>query len=280
MFKLDAPDPRQRTAARTSMSGCPRSICRSSCPTTEMRAPAPRPPQPPAPPPPLHRPQRRPARVPAAVALSDDDGAADTAVLSQAEPVLTETMAECISNRAIHRIALRVLSGAARAATQRARLKNKVEKLSSGGRKKSGVSAQAFLQGESWSGRGSQSTLSAAFDVAGPTPGEPSHPAHDHISLDSVFGDEVARRANVQSPEAPAPSGPAPDGSTASAGGSKTGGFSFDEFFAGGKPGAAGGTAEGGDAAAPKNSGRGAVRPAGRTGPRRMRWRRISSSSG
>src|SRR5256885_13065169 len=45
------------------------------------------------PPPPV---AAAPARdvAPAAVRLSDDDGAADTATLSRAEPVLTETMAE------------------------------------------------------------------------------------------------------------------------------------------------------------------------------------------
>jgi len=170
-------------------------------------------------------------------------------------------MAELYLKQGHPQDALRVYQALLAQRPNDARLQTKVEKLSSGGRRKSGVSAQAFLKGI-WSGRGSQSTLSAAFDVAGPTPGEPSHPAHDHISLDSVFGDEVGRRANAQSPEAPAPSAPAPDGSTASAGGSKTGGFSFDEFFAG-KPGAAGGTAEGGDAASPKTLG--GSRSSGRT---------------
>ena len=171
-------------------------------------------------------------------------------------------MAELYLKQGHTQDALRVYQALLAQRPHDASLKSKVEKLSSGGRKKSGVSAQAFLKGI-WSGRGSQSTLSAAFDVAGPTLGEPSHPAHDHISLDSVFGDEVGRRANAQSREAPPPSAPAPDGSTASASGSKTGGFSFDEFFAGGKPGAAGGTAEGGDAASPKTLG--GSRSSGRT---------------
>ncbi len=107
--------------------------------------------------------------------------------------------------------------------------------LSSGGKKRSGVSAQAFLKGI-WSGRGStpppsappdpeeQTTLASAFDAAGPPPGEPSRPAQDHISLDSVFGDEAARRAS-----------PAAEAASLASDGSKTGGFSFDEFFAGGK---------------------------------------------
>jgi tetratricopeptide (TPR) repeat protein len=268
MFKLDAPDRAAGQGEPDLDEALPQVDLPLIMPDDEMRAPAPRPPQPPAPPPPPPpRPPAPPppaptARVPAAVALSDDDGAADTAALSQAEPVLTETMAELYLKQGHPQDALRVYQALLAQRPNDARLKSKVEKLSSGGRKKSGVSAQAFLKGI-WSGRGSQSTLSAAFDVAGPPPGEPSHPAHDHISLDSVFGDEAGRRANAQSPEAPAPSAPAPDGSTASAGGSKTGGFSFDEFFAGGKPGAAGGTAEGGDAASPRTLG--GSRSSGRT---------------
>jgi len=66
-------------------------------PDDEMRPKA----KPPAPPPPA-------ARVPAAVALSDDDGAADTATLSQAEPVLTETMAELYLKQGHQQDALRV----------------------------------------------------------------------------------------------------------------------------------------------------------------------------
>lgn len=189
--------------------------------------------------------------MPAAVALSDDDGAADTATLSQAEPVLTETMAELYLKQGHQQDALRVYQALLAQKPNDAKLKRKVEELSPGGRKGSGVSAQAFLKGI-WSGRGSkkepeqQSTLAAAFDVAdagsaGPPPGEPSHPAQDHISLDSVFGEEAARRSSTAQAEPP-PEGAAPGGGApaqdAGAGGSKTGGFSFDEFFAGGKAGA------------------------------------------
>jgi hypothetical protein len=196
--------------------------------------------------------------------MSDDDGAADTAALSRAEPVLTETMAELYLKQGHPQDALRVYQALLAQRPNDARLKRKVEQLSSGGRKKSGVSAQAFLKGI-WSGRGSQSTLAAAFDVAGPTPtpGEPSHPAEDHISLDSVFGEEVARRTNSQ-PTDSAQATPSAEASAAPAGGSKTGGFSFDEFFAGGKAGAAGGAPEGGaDAASAKVPG--GTRSSGRT---------------
>lgn len=235
-------------------------------PSPRQAAPPPIPAPPPAltPPPP---PQVKP-RVPAAVALSDDDGAADTATLSQAEPVLTETMAELYLKQGHQQDALRVYQALLAQKPNDAKLKRKVEQLSPGGRKGSGVSAQAFLKGI-WSGRGSkkepeqQSTLAAAFDVAdagpaGPPPGEPSHPAQDHISLDSVFGEEAARRSTAQAeppPEAAAPSRPAAEG--AGAGGSKTGGFSFDEFFAGGKAGAGGpgGAAPASDSASAKTPG-------------------------
>lgn len=217
--------------------------------------------------------------VPAAVALSDDDGAADTAALSQAEPVVTETMAELYLKQGHQQDALRVYQALLAQRPNDARLKSKVEQLSGGGRKGSGVSAQAFLKGI-LSGRRAppapppepppppptpqaeaatpreQSTLAAAFDAAGPPPGEPSHPAQDSISLDSVFGDDAARRSSAAAPAAPAPEGTPGDAKAGA-------GFSFDEFFAGQKPGAgpapdqAGGAAAGESARTPgRSSGR------------------------
>ncbi|MFN2570639.1 MAG: hypothetical protein ABR537_03350, partial [Gemmatimonadales bacterium] len=147
-----------------------------------------------------------------------------------------------------------------------AKLRNKVEQLSPGGRKGSGVSAQAFLKGI-WAGRATsqpemaspppeQSTLAAAFDSAGPPPpGEPSHPAQDHISLDSVFGDEAVRRTSASQGAAPENAGGAESG--------QTGGFSFDEFFAGGKGAGAPGAAPAGAAESAKTPGGG--RTSGRT---------------
>jgi tetratricopeptide (TPR) repeat protein len=233
-------------------------------PTPPVPPPAPSPPAPPAPP----APPPRAGRVPAAVALSDDDGAADTAALSQAEPVLTETMAELYLKQGHQQDALRVYQALLAQRPHDAKLKSKVEQLSPGGKKGAGVSAQAFLKGI-WSGRKAaappppppepaapmeQSTLASAFDAAGPPPGEPSHPAHDHISLDTVFGEEGARRPTHDAPAAPGgAAAPAP------ADGSKTGGFSFDEFFAGGKAGAAAGA----DAASAKTPG--ASRSSGRS---------------
>jgi tetratricopeptide (TPR) repeat protein len=205
-------------------------------------------------------PKPRPS-LPAAVALSDDDGAADTATLSQADPVLTETMAELYLKQGHQQDALRVYQALLAQKPSDGRLRAKVAQLTAGGRKGSGVSAQTFLK-NILSGRKTapppeepprpqvESTLSAAFDVAGPVPGEPSHPAQDSISLDSVFGDEVARRASAAQ-ETPA----AEPGAS---------GFSFDEFFAGAKPDAAGGAAPAGGAGAAEGA-RTPGRSSGRT---------------
>src|SRR3989475_7604957 len=186
MFKLDAPE---RAAGPGGLPDLDESMPQVDLPLImpdeefrpAARAAPPPPPQPPPPPPPA-------ARIPAAVALADDDGAADTATLSKAEPVVTETMAELYLKQGHTQDALRVYQALLAQRPNDARLKSKVEQLASGGKKRSGVSAQAFLKGI-WSGRGSQSTLSAAFDVAGPTLGAPSHPAHGPLSLDSVLGD-------------------------------------------------------------------------------------------
>lgn len=256
MFRLDAPAPASREHDEAvSKVDLPLIMPEEPAPAGGAGAGArakqtPAPPKPPAPPPPPPPPSTA-SRVPAAVALSDDDGAADTATLSRAEPVLTETMAELYLKQGHEQDALRVYRALLAQRPNDARLRSKVEQLSPGGKKRSGVSARGFLK-NILSGRGgaaapvaSQSTLAAAFDVAGPggTLGEPSHPAQDTISLDSVFGEEAARRAPVAGT-----SGTGGTGGTGRTGGtdagqpaapaadaSKTGGFSFDEFFAGGK---------------------------------------------
>jgi len=149
----------------------------------------------------------------------------------------------------------------------------RVEQLSGGGttrRGGSGVSAQTFLRGI-WAGRAAvpppmptpepvsapameQSTLEAAFDSveSGSTPGEPSRPAQDHISLDSVFGDDSARRQTAP-PDLSPSAGPDANPSPAT-----TGGFSFDDFFQGGAAGAAAagsGGGEGGGGGSPSEPG-------------------------
>jgi hypothetical protein len=108
-----------------------------------------------------------------------------------------------------------------------------------------------------------QSTLEAAFDAAGAgaPPGEPSHPAKDHISLDSVFGDDSARRSE----SAP----PAESGRAAAGGGSSsTGGFSFDDFFGAGARGAAPPQSAAGETAPAEPSG---ARTPGRSSGRAQR---------
>jgi hypothetical protein len=251
MFKLDTPS---ETDSRGAAPELDDSLPQVDLPLI-MPDDLPPPPPPPRPSPPP------PPRVPAAVALSDDDGAADTATLSQAEPVLTETMAELYLKQGHPQDALRVYQALLAQRPNDARLKSKVEQLLGGGRKGSGVSAQAYLK-SIWSGRGAssppaaaveQSTLAAAFDAAGPPPGEPSHPARDHISLDSVFGDDAARPASV-----PAPSTPAEGGNTPGGGG----GFSFDEFFAGNKaPATPSAPADAGNPRTPGRTTGGAGRP-------------------
>ena len=279
MFKLDAPEP---TAAQGAGPDLDEALPQVDLPLI-MPDDEPRATRPPVPPTPLAPPAPPPPptpRVPAAVALSDDDGAADTATLSQAEPVVTETMAELYLKQGHQQDALRVYQALLAQRPHDAKLQRKVEQLSSGGKKGSGVSAQAFLKGI-WAGkRGDaravsepepQSTLAAAFDVAGPSMGEPSRPAQDHISLDSVFGEEAPRQsARAESPAAAPPASTPMATPNAGGDGSKTGGFSFDEFFAGkagagaaGGVGGAGESATGPEAASPRTPG--ASRSSGRS---------------
>ena len=294
MFKLDTPEPTDVPTPLPELTDdampqvdlpliMPDDMAAAEAPAPAPRRPPP-PPQPPAPPPPPPA-----AAVPAAVALSDDDGAADTATLSQAEPVLTETMAELYLKQGHQQDALRVYQALLAQRPTDAKLRRRVEELTGGGARRggSGVSAQAFLKGI-WSGRGAtpvppapapapepapraparapkpdlepaalQSTLEAAFDGADSVPnapGEPSHPAQDHISLDSVFGDDSARRstsapAHGDGATARPPAGGAGGGASAAGGGGGGGAapFSFDDFFGG----AGGGAGSGGAAAAP-----------------------------
>src|SRR5581483_7258305 len=77
---------------------------------------------------------RAPARPepPAAVRLSDDDGAADTAALSRAEPVLTETMAELYLRQGHREDALRVYRALLGGRPGDARLRAVIEALEAG----------------------------------------------------------------------------------------------------------------------------------------------------
>ena len=227
------------------------------------------PPVPPSPPPSS---PRGSAATPAAVPApppppighhDDDDGAADQAALSQAEPVLTETMAELYLRQGHREDALRVYAALAAQRPYDTRLRDKVAELSAPPPPPrprpaaGGQSAGAFLRGILGARPGATppappelpetpvvSRRSAAsvsppapeepVDVApaSPTPageaapGSPTRPASDAISLDSVFGEESHRAS------APAAQENAPDAGAAP---SPEGGFSFDDFF--GSPG-------------------------------------------
>jgi tetratricopeptide (TPR) repeat protein len=75
---------------------------------------------------------RSESEAPAAVRLSDDDGAADTAALSRAEPVLTETMAELYLRQGHREDALRVYEALLARRPGDARLRALVETLAAG----------------------------------------------------------------------------------------------------------------------------------------------------
>jgi tetratricopeptide (TPR) repeat protein len=196
--------------------------------------------------------------APPPMQLPDDDGAADTAALSQAEPVVTETMAELYLRQGHREDALHVYQALLARRPQDARLRQKVNELSAqaprGRPSGSGQSAGAFLKGilnarpgaptpvlasepslprplppgpARSSGPTSQDTVvTAPHDGAepdAPAPGSPTRPASDAISLDSVFGEEGGRGSV---PALPEPVAEQPSKLPAA-----SGGFSFDDFF-------------------------------------------------
>lgn len=193
------------------------------------------------------------AAAPLPLRLPDDDGAADTATLSQAEPVVTETMAELYLRQGHREDALEVYQALSAQRPDDARLRRKVAELSAppsrGRTSGSGQTAGAFLKGILSARPGAPAPMLApeppptdqppapASDAAegqangppdraepeSPAPGTPTRPASDSISLDSVFGEEGGRGSVPALPE-PAPEQPArlPVAS---------GGFSFDDFF-------------------------------------------------
>jgi len=184
---------------------------------------------------------------PAAVTLSDDDGAADTAALSRAEPVLTETMAELYLKQGHQEEALRVYQALQAQRPDDRRLRAKVAALAGeapadgGGPAPSGQTVQAFLKGilasrpgaaAAGGERASGSSLAAAFAAAAPDSearGEPTRAAADVLALDQVVGDAAPRTSAA--PQRPAPAAPSASSSTAAPAPGAPGGFSFDEFF-------------------------------------------------
>lgn len=233
-------------------------------PATPARVADAAPPPPPVPSPPSRPTPRPPAptpQPPAAVALSDDDGAADAAALSRAEPVLTETMAELYLRQGHQEDALRVYEALLAQRPGDARLRARVQSLTPRGRKQAradagraggagGENVQAFLKrilaarpGEGAAAAtdarpsGGRSPLERAFAVVPPeveadpgagAPGEATRPATEGISLDAVFGDEGPRSSIPAAPAAPpVPAEPTAPPVVPSGGG----GFSFDQFF-------------------------------------------------
>lgn len=187
------------------------------------------------------------ASIPAAVLLSDDDGAADTAALSQAEPVLTETMAELYLQQGHRDDALRVYEALLAERPGDPRLQAKVNGLKGGGdggrvepveprRAASGLKVADFLRGMLRAKPGSaapqltppaNTTLDQVFSqvpeeepafeepamsvpAAAPPPGAPTRMASDAISLDSVFGDETGTHATATLPQ-PSMEAPPPE---------------------------------------------------------------------
>jgi tetratricopeptide (TPR) repeat protein len=202
-----------------------------------------------------------PTPPPAAVALSDDDGAADTAALSRAEPVLTETMAELYLRQGHQDDALRVYHALLAQRPGDARLRARVDALTGGG---TGESVQAFLRrilagrpgapaaepppsgGSPLDGAFAATAVDAEPEPGIDAPGEATRLAADSISLDEVFGDEGVHSSL---PAAEAPAGPAAEPAAAPP---ASGGFSFDQFFSPGPEAGAGGGSAGGSGAPPK----------------------------
>ena len=183
--------------------------------------------------------------------LPDDDGAADTATLSQAEPVVTETMAELYLRQGHRDEALRVYEALSAQRPLDERLQDKVAELSTPTPRHSGrgQSAAAFLKGILSARPGAPAppplktpepapvpaaaAPAPVAELVAPAPGDgqpgssapgtPTRPASDVISLDSVFGDEGGRGSIpvLSEPVADKPSKLPP----------ATGGFSFDDFF-------------------------------------------------
>jgi len=225
--------------------------------------------------------------IPAAVALSDDDGAADTAALSRAEPVLTETMAELYLQQGHREDAVRVYQallaqrpGDDRLAAKLAVLEGRAPAPTPPARPApppvrsapapSGQSVGSFLK----------RILGAKPGAAAPEPLPPARPSHPvpvparvpepPSTLAAAFGD-TAESDPPAVPPPGAPSRPASDSiSLDSVFGEETprasraeaapapaprqtaGGFSFDEFFGASNPAPAGGADTRGDAPAPK----------------------------
>ena len=275
MFRLDQPLLESTATPHLEPEGPPVSLPlimpddvepgTAEAPTLEPPSAAAPPPPPPPPPPASPVPPARGAGPARAPETAEDVSAADTAALSQAEPVLTETMAELYLQQGHKDDALRVYQALLAQRPADERLAAKVRALDGSEAPvltpvparapASGLSLGTFLKKilgarpgapaaerlpdegsvpgpRVTSGATPQSLLAEAFadePPLGPPPGSPSRPAADSLSLDAVFGDE-GNRTSLPRVEAP-PAAPEP--APAAAGPGK-GGFSFDDFFGAG----------------------------------------------
>jgi tetratricopeptide (TPR) repeat protein len=253
MFRLDSPEePPAADAEQVDVAPAadlplimPDDIPPPRRSSVSQRAPAEVPPEPPRAP----RRSSGATPAPAAVTLSDDDGAADAASLQAAEPVVTETMAELYLRQGHREDALRVYRALLADRPGDKGLAAKVRELEGPSspaplsRKPPLESATAFLR-RVWRGEpapvppaepvGALETAFAAAprvtdavggDNGAEAPGAPTQPAEDVISLDAVFGDQVGRAAGSELPP------PAPPPSSEAAERPASGGFSFDDFF-------------------------------------------------
>jgi len=184
----------------------------------------------------------------------DDEGAADAAALSAAEPLLTETMAEVYLQQGHVEQALAVYRGLLTQRPGDADLRAKVDSLAGPGAGRTGTaaaerpmqSALEYLRNVFAGDRSSPPVPLEARDGEGGTPAEslmdkafaepaaednerslgaPTQPARDALSLDRVFGESGAVEASA----------PAEPGVEKGAAVGAPVGFSFDDFFAGGE---------------------------------------------
>ncbi|MBI1966618.1 MAG: hypothetical protein HYS40_01390, partial [Gemmatimonadetes bacterium] len=277
MFKLKASEEQAPPPPAPELEEAPPSVDLPLIMPEDLEAPVARKTSLPKPPPPAPEPVRVSA-PPAAVALSDDDGAADTTALSQAEPVVTETMAELYLKQGHQEDALRVYEALLTQRPGDARLQAKVDELSGRaapvasvpvvGAAPAAAAAPARRQlARAASGQSAPEFLRRVLRGEA-VAGAPAPPvaAAQGSALESAFASVSAEAAPEVEPAEPpgAPTQPADDNisldavfgdqvgrasgaelpsapAPAAGPGGGTGGFSFDDFF-GAQPSAGGQT--------------------------------------
>jgi tetratricopeptide (TPR) repeat protein len=190
MFKLDGPPPPEPPEAADDAS--PHVDLPLIMPDDKSPRRTPPPRTAPLRPPPVPGP---PPRVPAAVTLSDDDGAADAATLAQAEPVLTETMAELYLKQGHQQDALRVYQALLAQRPGDARLRARIEQISSGGRRGGGGGGGLGRVGASVPERHSGGPRGAAPSPGARAGAGSTAGGSDHARRGVRSGGPAARRA-------------------------------------------------------------------------------------